>query len=509
MVEARFVFVSLMQSNEMTVRPFGPAGLKPLVQKAVPGFAVDASSQIDYLDSYLQQLGATTVVSESHYVDRHYIEEYATYYSRMLSPPPNHVARLHFFRDAFDDGVLDSALSARVEGGGSAAEIRTRLDAGYLGFISIRPLPAVPIGRTVLKRIPDSTESKREIWATTQQTVHLGSLELRVDGIAFQQQDVAVGACATAALWSALSSVSRSEGMRAPTPSEITAFASRNSLPFGRAIPAGAGLTIEQLSEAIRLAGFAPEHIRADAKPELFVLALHTYLLSGIPVVLELFRPECGHAVTAVGFHDSGSVEPAFETLLPVRSARMKKVYVHDDRLGPYARAYLSPLICVGEFERLRLHIENELWLLNSAVVPVYPKLRLSVDSFVRLADRIADLVEAAAGPVRAKALAVEFYYKRGGAYLAKLPSTLPRAAVAKFCRSVVFSRWIGVIRWTLADETFVEFIYDTTDIVRGHGEALGNLLRGVVAFDPASSAEFKQLSTRFGVPFLGCVGAV
>jgi hypothetical protein len=66
------------------------------------------------------------------------------------------------------------------------------IESTYLGFVCVRPLDTVPIGRTVLRRLKN-----REIWATGPYPVHLGNLLLEVDGLAFQQQDVAVGACAT------------------------------------------------------------------------------------------------------------------------------------------------------------------------------------------------------------------------------------------------------------------------------------------------------------------------
>ncbi len=68
--------------------------------------------------------------------------------------------------------------------------------------------------------------------------------------------------------------------------------------------------------------------------------SLHTYLLSGIPVVLALRPGGGGHAVTAVGFQMSEASIPRSRATVPVRSAGLtKKLYVHDDRLGPYARA--------------------------------------------------------------------------------------------------------------------------------------------------------------------------
>src|SRR5205823_1832852 len=167
-------------------------------------------------------------------------------------------------------------------------------------------------------------------------------LQLRVDGLAFQQQDLAVGACATAAVWTALSRVARHEGMRAPTPAEVSDAAAKHLVPLGRTLPAIAGLTMPQMCEAIRAVGFAPEAFNAGPAPEAFVVALHTYLLSGIPVVLGLRRGGGeGHAVTAAGFQSGDQPSPVLQSSVQLRSALIKKLYIHDDRLGPYARAHL------------------------------------------------------------------------------------------------------------------------------------------------------------------------
>jgi hypothetical protein len=493
-----------MAKNQITVASFDRASLQGALVRASGATNAVVPRQVDYLAQYAGMLGTRTVVVEEHYVDRHYVEEYASYYSRMLEPPSNAVQRFHLFSRAFGGAELEEMFTSSASSDDRAQEVRDRLRDVYLGFISVRPLPSVPIGRTVLRRLADNLPVRREIWATCGHDVHLANLRLRVEGLAFQQQDQAVGACATAALWSALSRVARHDGMRAPTPAEVTAFASRHLLPYGRNMPASGGLTMQQLSEAVRGCGFAPEVVRADTKPEIFVLALHTYLLSGLPVVLELLGHGGGHAVTAVGFEDGGSPHPLLQTTFPVRSACVKKIYVHDDRIGPYAKAFVSPVTHPDFGDRLLLQIEHETWLLNSGLIPVYPKLRLSVGSFVHLADRLTDLIETAVGSARATQLAVDFYYKRSGDYLSGLRGGWSAGTLVSFLGEVVLSRWCGIVRWHLGDALLAEFVYDTTDIVRPHGEPDGHLLRAIVCHDTSFRGTFQALAAYFGAPFLG-----
>ncbi|MBS2013567.1 MAG: hypothetical protein JST00_11805 [Deltaproteobacteria bacterium] len=467
----------------------------------------EPAHQVDYIARYCERLGAKTVVREDHYVDRHYLDEYGLYYSRALRPPRSVVRRFHVFARTFSEVAFSRLLSRRLAANSlEAHRLDEDLSSDYLGFISIRPVPSVPVGRTVLRRLDDG--EKRDIWATGIHQVHLANLRLRVEGLAFQQQDLAVGACATAALWSALSRVTRHEGMRAPTPAEVSEAAAKHVLPHGRTLPAVSGLTVDQLAEAIRSTDFAPEAVRADEMPEVFVAALHTYLLSGIPVVLALQNGEGGHAVTAVGFQARGRPKHLLQSSVRLRSASTTKLYVHDDRLGPYARAFLVPIPKTKEFkEALALQIElrhngkatREAWLIDSALIPVYPKLRLPFRSLLTLVELHAGLMEAIVGN-KAPKLSVEFIYKRGGTYLSTL--RIPRGA-ARALREVVLPRWCGIVRWYLGARPLADFVYDTTDILRDEARVGRDLIRATVSHQKRFDASIKGIANFFQVPSL------
>lgn len=488
-----------MSRNEISVDPFDEGEFATALLAASDATSENIPDQIGYLARYCNGLNAASVVREEHYVDRHFVDEFVLYYSRTLRPPRNAVRRFHLFSIPFTNDAFSAMLVKSMTSTADADEVRSRLQDAYLGFISIRPIPSVPVGRTVLKRWEDSHPVRRQVWATSTHHVHLANIKLSVTGLAFQQQDVAVGACATAALWSALSRVARSEGMRAPTPAEVSEAASRHLLPNGRSLPATGGLTMQQLSEAIRSCGFAPEAMRADKQPEYFVAGLHAYLLSGLPVVLGLRRPGVGHAVTAVGYQDDSSVHPMLQATIPVRSASLKKLYVHDDRIGPYARAYLTPFFHKEAGEGLLFQIETETWLVDSALVPVYPKLRLSVRSLITLANLTQAVVEEMVGPSQAADLSVDFYYERSGDYLSKLVGQ-PVAPSPQFLRRISLSRWCAIVRWYLSNVPLVEFVYDTTDILRDRERLGGELLRGIVALAPLAALNVGVLAETYGV---------
>ena len=506
--------------NKISVCPFSQAKFIEIVCPPIPSQKQLIPEQVKYLARYCERLGVRTLVHESHYMDRHYIDEYAFYYSRMLSPPPNSVRRLHFFAREFDDSQfnawLERSLRSPSEREAVEAELMSMPDGsipnarGYLGHCAIRPIASVPIGRTVIARLHDNEGQAREIFATSPHPVHLANLKLRVDGLAFQQQDAAVGACATAALWTALVRVARLDGIRAPTPAEISDVATQSLRVGARPLlTASTGLTINQLCQATRALGFTPEVISARGRPEAFMLALHTYLMSGIPLVLALRGSGVGHAVTAVGLQTTPSEHPLLQGTFRTRSSRVKKVYVHDDRMGPYARAYIEPFPHnedVGDGLLFEIEwegsAETEKWIIDCAIAPVYPKLRLPVRSLVTLAELNGAIVEALLPAEQATKLCADFRYQRSGEYLTKLPGRIhDPVRGASFVRRVVFPRWCAVIRWSLDEKELVEFVYDTTDVVRDALSQNRELLRAIVCLSPEFFEKTEKIGEALRVP--------
>lgn len=496
------------RTNEVTCHPFIIEDFTTAVREASGAISEDPEvEQVAYLGRYAARLGARSFAVERHYVDRHFTEEFSLYYARCLNPPPSSCRRIHFFSRPLTDEELDGELMRAVESPGAKAEVEKTLGETYLGFTVIRPLAHVPIGRTILQPLADRAE--RHIFTTTRTTVHLLGLELTLSGLAFQQQDRAVGACATVALWMAMSRVARLEGSRAPTPAFIAEAASRHTVSEGRPIPSR-GLTQGQLTDAIRESGFAPEVLKATRDPSLFLAMVHCYLRSGIPVILVLGNPDMdeAHAVTAVGYR-VGSPRAEFELELPTRSMRIERLYVHDDRLGPYARAGLE----LRSEEGLFLEIERdegqqeEPLLIRFAIVPVYPKLRVSPEDIWSMAIHFVEIIRRLAGDSQA---GCELFLVRAGSYLddlvrlkAGFDIRIPEEGLTRFMRSAAFSRWVCVIRWWSGDDRpLADFIYDTTDVVRVP-ERVDSQLLGMVAHEDSIRQGLERLGMHWGIPVL------
>ena len=311
----------------------------PLARLKRPG------SQAAYLRRYLDDLGAATVLEEPYYFDRDYLAEFAAFYSTSAAGYPNVCRRLHYFSAEIDRPFIEAAL------GGDVAASET-LQRTYLGFVVLRPIPGAPLGRTVLRWYPDRDRdtTPRIISPSRRYLAHVAGLRLQVDGLPWQQQDAAVGACATIALWSMLCSSAHDGHHALPTTAAITRAAHQTASLGQRVFPSD-GLTIEQLCEAIKEHGLQPVVVPGDRRlgagrafsVERFKASCSALLRSGFPVIITgLLRRRSGesmgqHAVCGVGFRSAAPM-PASPGTAEHQDSAIQFLYAHDDNLGPNVR---------------------------------------------------------------------------------------------------------------------------------------------------------------------------
>jgi len=307
-------------------------------------------------------------------------------------------------------------------------------------------------------------------------------LRLGICGVPFQQQEQAVGACATSAAWSALAQVMRHDGGRAPTPFAVTEAATRNWVS-DRVFPATSGLKNEQILEAIRQFGYSPLFFEPKNQTALFTLAVKCYLQSNIPVILKVTYPDetDAHAITAVGFleHDGTDV-PEMEyqregwTTLRLKSKGMSRLYVHDDRFGPYARAEwktdpntgfikLKYLPREPGFEEFQQEADVE-----AAMVPIYPKIRLSAQDLVGFAAELLPFFRQLVGPENRDKLLISLHFCLAGDCLELLyHSEIPPRRLVAFARQANLSRYVGLINFSVSENLVAYVICDSTDMRR------------------------------------------
>jgi len=456
--------------------------------------------QVTYLSAYLEQIHCATVLIESHYVDRDYVEDMAIFYARSLRAYPPYCQRMHFFRESFDETKW-RALLARANGG-EAENIRQWLQDAYLGFCVTRPLPGSPLGRTVVATFGPQTSDglRREFGGTRDYTVHLGGFELHVEGLAFQQQDQGVSACATIALWSAIHRVAPMEGLPAMTPAQITEAATRYYLPGGRALPSE-GLTVNQLCEAIRAGGLAPIVIPTTS-PEIDRAQLLGYIRSGFAPVLAATTLSTGegHAVCVVGVK-IGAVKPRTDMSLAYQDAStaLEGLYLHDDRLGPYASADIYNFTDAKSGSTntaLRIRWpgsqEEEDHLLPFAIiVPVPAKIRLTLARMRSLGFSIAD----ATGVLLGRTVNLNCRYDLASSYRRRaFQFDLTDDGANSLAHELVLSRYIGLIELSDDDGPVLDVLLDSTETV-ANPAVLACVVRRTL--DTDAEGELSRLSRR------------
>jgi hypothetical protein len=385
--------------------------------------------------------------------------------------------------------------------------LRRRLREAFRGFIVIRPLPAAPIGRTVVATYADRPARNFETLQTN--NAHLLGFELSVQAVPFQQQEEAVGACATTAVWSALASVARATGHRAPTPYAVTEAATRHVLN-DRQLPAQSGLDLQQLLAAIRECGFAPHVMKASDNFEAFSHALKCYLASGIPVVLLLHEPSGYHAVTAVGFRspddEYSAPDIVYETgKVQLKTSGLVRLYVHEDRLGPYSRMAWEPpaedkvpTLRHLPFNDSRYTYDTQPMKVWAAIAPLYPKLRLTPRGLLRVASETLPLMRTIVGAELRDSLRVDLQFALSGDYqreLLRLGVDDP-ARVAKFVSTAALPRYVGRVRFFVGDAALGDVICDTTDIFREQPK-YGSIL-ALFPFVSSCVEAFEKFSARW-----------
>jgi hypothetical protein len=337
---------------------------------------ISAKPHLGYFNGYFAALAARTIIVEPDYIDHDYLEDYSAYYVRCFEDYKRLTTRLHFFSKEFTSDDITNILAGKAHQGDV-----DNLNRAYLGFIVIKPLPQTIIGRTCLKTYPHAPGG-RNFPVLRQYSANLFGISLKVDSLAYQEQDKVVAACATSALWSCFQQTGMLFQHSIPSPVEITKSATKYIPLFEninlRGIPNG-GLTPAQMAISIKEVALEP-HIIAIRGAYSLSGTLYAYLKCGIPSILlmeikdEAEKTTFGwHAVAVTGFSlELGKTASAIQNEFLLRATKISKIYVHDDQIGPFARMEYAPgkLYLTSSWENKRVIPEN-------LMIPLYHKIRI------------------------------------------------------------------------------------------------------------------------------------
>lgn len=443
---------------------------------------IAAIEQLQFVARQAEKNGARSIAFETAYVDRDFMEEFSTFYSRNLTAYRNSCTRLHFFRTR----PAKTMRELRRLGGGaySKAEYVTACQQFsrdvYVGFSVIKPLGGTPVGRTVIRVDVERDEESgkwTEFPSARTYHAHFVGVDLTVHGLAFQQQDVGVSACATTALWSSLNKARELEDIGPSTPAQITNVAAQHALPLGRAMPSE-GLSVDQMCQAVRAIGLSPYLFRCDEQVRPHTL-VYSAVKSGFAPVLVLQRLgerrealHDYHAVTAVGAAFEPVMNPhdvVEDSGTWLKSQEMRRIFVHDDRYGPTLPAHIGPSDD-GTLELRPEWLDDESWAIREVLLPLHAKIRLSlVDLYAVALSLAARMADQRARQEHHERVSLDFWIRKGVDYFDDLRfGQLARAsAVQKWAAERTYSRYVGVVRFSASDFGTIDVLVDTTSTLQ------------------------------------------
>ncbi len=341
-------------------------------------FLDDQSSQnkhFDYLQDYFKKIDVNveTVVYEFDYIDKDYLEDYSRYYSKSFRSYNKRCIRLHFFKKYFDEEQFEDFITNFTTRKDVPEDVGNELSSNYLGFVVLRPLPFTLFGRTCLRTY--STAKNRSYPIVRKYITHLFGIELFIETLAYQEQDNAVSACATTALWSAFHGTGILFHHPIPSPYEITLNATEFITDYAKQTFPNEGLLPGQMSHAVKKQGLEP--LMVDFINTSYLKAqVYAYLRCRIPIILGLsleekitkdsssekrkkrvdeFKTYGKHAVAITGYSTNNYQqetpfirinfskkrdlnEEKIEKKLFLRSSYIDQIFVHDDQIGPFAK---------------------------------------------------------------------------------------------------------------------------------------------------------------------------
>jgi hypothetical protein len=427
--------------------------------------------------------------------DRDYLSEFEAFYATSAAGYPNICQRVHYF-----SARVTRAIFAKAAGGEERA--RTLVESSYLGHMILRPIPGAPIGRTVFKVYPDhagiAAGTPRVTQPAREYEAHVAGLTLRVSGVAWQQQDSAVGSCATVALWSMLHSSAFDDHHAILTTAQITSMA-HWSAPTGRRTFPDSGLQLAQVLEVIKGHDLAPILITGDREHgefsrERFCSIVASFVRSGYPVLVSGWLEDAAreqHTVCIVGFR-SPTIPAVLDGEAVPADENVEILYVHDDNLGPTARFRVevtneavslvpaSPEPRQGGWPSANPTKTYHDIVPTELVAAVHPELRTDPLELQRAAVRNATWLPSAldheikqqggTGPtgmvVGTRFIRLRDYVEHElASTLRARPSTvLSQARLALWEAVAPMSLHIGLVRVSLETEPMVDILFDTSD---------------------------------------------
>jgi len=359
---------------------------------------IAAKPQLHYLINYLlsDHIDAKTMVTEFDYVDQHFLHDYARHYSQCFNDHPRMCLRVHFFGNKMSEAEFYTAISDP----NSVERSKVAERDNYIGYCVIRPIADNFLGKICLKpyeALHNSTPKEYHYHLISKtETVSLFGIDINFDTVPMREQDKVSSACASSAIWTALSASKRLARSQMPALSTITEIA-LDPLKTLRPSIQELGLTTPQVEKVMAHYGFNPTSIalepskQSDRNHSLAKL-LNAYVSAEIPVILSgsvyseiddtgVHQHEGDHLVCAVGYRrvkkrKSLRGGSSFSSV----ADQIERCYIHDDRYGPFLSLNITDSVRIIDAASSDVVYTKEkkvskLWL-KSAELPIAYQIR-------------------------------------------------------------------------------------------------------------------------------------
>lgn len=455
---------------------------------------------------------AQTIVIEKDYISDSYLRDCSNYYTECFRTYKKFTKRVHFFEAKFNSKEFELLVCDSLSNDALQSQDKKRkLWKSYIGYIVIKPISNAFIGATMLKTYNSNFRESRHFFAVVNQKIHLFGKELFVKGLAFQQQDNAVSVCATNALWAAFHKTSHLFGTSHPAPSEITISSGPNK-NGNRLLPSNDALSNRQIANAIENVGLVSEMIvysrRHEVKEkttftnEYIKRYIYAYAKMGIPVLLGYYQFQKNehlgnvnflefendnlHLVTIIGFRNDEEIDESIyknDELEFLSSAdRIKRIYVNNDSLGPYARIGFSNEKDSKQRNSIDIfypHSKAKKGIAVSMITPLDPLIRVKYQDITRVI-RVVNVIANTAFEKYKKSMSIsqgiiewEIYLEKGVNYKKDIMQN-PTINSKKLKAHILFSPypkyiWIARAKNSVEDGNILfDIIYDATDMPTG-----------------------------------------
>jgi hypothetical protein len=445
---------------------------------------VRSKQHFGYLSRYLGEegLNAVSIVMEEKYVSKDFLDDYTGYYASCFHGYDKHCKRVHFFRTTITEDLMNQALLGKLD-----PPFDKYIWDSYLGFIVVRPIPVAVIGFTLLKDYNSTGKIRERVFPGVRPyTVHFFGKELKVNTLAFQEQDNVLAACATTAIWCMLSKASAHEYSILKSPGQITRDAASMANDGSRLFP-NKGLDINQISQAIIQSGMVTELPDTDiedreygsTETDLFISnsltkkIVYAYMPLGIPIILVINVPKGGehklHAITVAGYRKpekerESEEEVGSEGETQWMAEMINQLYAHDDQWGPFTRVRFkndADLITTWTED----DPENPPCRVTDIVVPLYPKVRITYRDIEAIVEGFHSMIglayegKLAAPPRWDICIQYSETYKRN----------ISREDLSDEQKLAIltgsYAKYLWVAGCLIGDKKIFEFVFDATDV--------------------------------------------